>query len=510
MFSHLSLSHRNVWRVWLFVLAALGCFAMLFALNTFPGLNGDEAFQGLRWEWWFQPESSQGNHNISGRYANYVLVLLIKGCQLVWGNTIWSLRLPTVILTLAGLLALFLCARKFHSTDRSGLYLLAFLAHPLLLGYARIGWEPSGALVGAVLVWFPLFLPEDSLPRWQKLSLIVMGCALTLLAHPLFLINLLGIVAMVIWRNLERLPAPWPVRLQRTLVVIGLLPLVGMIGFLAYQYSGGFALGIVGKYVLYVGEIFSGVRIFQYVVGTSWGLAHTAQAVGFTTTLVVSLVLLYRHERETLWFTLGAMGFALAGFFVIQPKYPINLGNSRFLLFFLCLVCFLIARGATHLPIAWGRAMLVTYALVGFASFGWGYFAEGWKTENHQAARAFWSGSSPTDPGPKVKAAKWLKQHTSPQTVVMAGNFWIEKPLRYFLGKRIHFYWHPARRAFYPRPWRKFSWAIVGFVDEPGVRFLHQFFKKKNIPHQRHVIRTKRGREQIVILYHPFAKPAKR
>lgn len=473
---------------------------MVYALDVFPGLNGDEAYQALLGKSWSQ--TNHGDLSISGRYPHLVLTSLIRVSVWCFGISIWALRLPAVLLTLLGLLVIYKISRKNMSTYSAGCVVLVFATHPLILGYARISWEPAGALLGAALVWFPFLASTPSMSnRWRWL-LMILGGLLTGLAHPLYAINLFSIFAVGLWYKSADFPDLWKRWFRRCMVGIVLLPVLIMGGYLANTFGGYFLFRVWLNYITFTAEILSGVRIFQYVVGTPWSWIHTCQMISCFVFLSVAIWYMVQKDRHTLNKTVGVIIIAWAGFFVIQPWYPIGLGNSRFLLFLLCPVLFLIARGLVLFSPARTTILLGCYAMIGLGSFGWGYFGEGWRTENKAAEHAWWAGSDAQDPEPKVKAARWIQQHTHSSTAILVGSFWIEKPLQFFLQKRTHYYWHPLRKQYYPRAWKRFSWVIVDFIDAPGPAFLHTYFKQQQIPHIRHIIRSRRGNPQIVLLYH--------
>lgn len=122
----------------LFGLGASAAVMMLYRFNSFPGLHGDEAWAGLR----ALEHVERGLFTLHGmRY--YAGSLYPYGLSLVFkaqGASVASLRLPGLVLNLAGLGILLILLLR-HSARSAGLFMALSCTSLLLLLEARIAWE---------------------------------------------------------------------------------------------------------------------------------------------------------------------------------------------------------------------------------------------------------------------------------------------------------------------------------------------------------------------------------
>jgi hypothetical protein len=111
---------------------------MLYRFDSFPGLHGDEAWTGLR----ALEHEERGLFTLHGMryYAGSLYPYLLSLVFKVQGASVASLRLPGLVMNLAGL-GILLTLLIRHSPRSAGLFMALSCTSLLLLLQARIAWE---------------------------------------------------------------------------------------------------------------------------------------------------------------------------------------------------------------------------------------------------------------------------------------------------------------------------------------------------------------------------------
>ncbi len=498
-------------RYWgfLFFLLAMGVGGLLFfALDAYPGLNGDEAYQGLL----SAPmgDAKQDASTLwrmlttkapSGRYPHPLLASSVYALERVYAPSAWTLRFPVALWSLLACLLLFVLARRLADGESDALapwtYLLIFASHPMFLGYARFAWEPSLYVVGGVLFWMPWFFGAAFRARRLFWGMIVLGAVLLLLAHPVYLVFLICAVSVLWWRPRTEQALSRPLR-QRVLFVLWVCVLGGGLIWALVQ-AGPSVLGrfFVG-YLFHLVEIFSGMRVFQYITGISWSVWHGLLLASFSWLVLMACIGFLGKDRKELQDHFLFFGLCFFCYFFLQPILPITVGQERYILVLLFPFAFFLAAGLQRMPLVWRRITLALHTLICLVSFTMGYFVQGWETENRFAHPTFWVGSGPQDAEPKAKIARWIKAQVPPQTPIYTSNFWMEKSLAHRLQRPIKMYWDTDTRSFLPIPWDKIPrWVVVDFhLRESPLWPLMRHLDHHKIPYQKYTVKTQKGRTQ--------------
>ena len=524
-------------RLWkfLFLFFSLILFLVLFfGLEQFPGLNGDEAYQGLL----SSPVGEGKQHGSilwrslttkapSGRYPHPLLISSIHLAERVAPPSAWTLRFPVALWSLLACVLLFFFSRRLKivfSDELSPWYfLILFASHPLFLGYARFAWEPSLYAVGVVCFWMPWFWGRVYRERPLFWFLVGVGALLCLLAHPVYLVFLLCALSVLWWfpeaskdsqeaskdlqeaskdsQNLQSLSLKArKVRLFLTALWLVFL-LLGW-GFFLSKFQPAILWSFFWGYVWNLVEILSGVRIFQYITGTSWGLWHTVVLTSSVLLWSVVCVVLFLRRRVFLGYFANLFFLVMQSYFFLQPFLPLHVGQERYLLVLLFPFTFFLALGIQQLSLYWGRLVLFSHASICLLSFVMGYFVEGWRSENQRAHPSFWVGSSLGDAEPKAKIIGWIKARVPYDTPIYTSSFWMEKPLAYGLQRPIKAYWEEGKVHFGTIPWGSMrDWVVVDFhLRAAPLWSLLRYFERQKIPYQMFRVQSKRGRTQAWIV----------
>ncbi|GEM_PF-7117679 len=499
------------WDIFFWFLAAGIVFLLLFSLDSYPGLNGDEAYQGLL----SAPMESTTQHGSfgwrmfttkapSGRYPHPLLASSIYALEQAYPPSAWTLRLPVVIWSLLGCLLLFVLTRRMEGNDAfaSWSYLLIFASHPLFLSYARFAWEPSLYVVGVVLFWVPWFFDRSVRKHPSFWGMLFFGAILTLFAHPVYLVFLVCAVSVLAWmpQNDEQPRSPSLIQsvvwgLWAAIFIIGLIWMVVQMGVAAL---GRFSW----QYLQQLAEILSGMRALQYITGISWGIWHGLLLCSFSLLCFASFLGLFRKNRERLRHGVIFFTLSFICYFFLQLYLPLTIGQERYILVLIFPVCFFLASGLQQYPLFWKRLVLGLHVSFCLVAFVMGYFVQGWRTENRYAHPTFWSGSSPQDAEPKEKIADWLKKHLPPQAPIFTSNFWMEKTLAYRLGRPIKMFWQEGQFHAESIHWKTIPhWVVVDFhLQESPIWPLMRYFDQHKIAYQKYRVTTQRGRIQAWII----------
>lgn len=499
------------WDIFFWFMAAGIVFLLLFSLDSYPGLNGDEAYQGLL-SAPMESTTQQGSFGWrmlttkapSGRYPHPLLASSIYALEQAYPPSAWTLRLPVVLWSLLGCLLLFVLMRRVEGNDAfaSRSYLLIFGSHPLFLSYARFAWEPSLYVVGVVLFWVPWFFDRSVRKRPSFWGMLFFGALLTLFAHPVYLVFLVCAASVLVWMPQHAEQPRSPSLAQRIVwglwaivLIVGLIWMIAQMGVAAF---GGFS----GRYLWSLAEILSGIRAFQYITGIPWGIWHTLLFGSFSLLFFVSFLGFFQKDRKRLGYHLIFFTLSFACYFFLQLFLPLTIGQERYILVLLFPACFFLASGLQQYPLFWKRWMLGLHTSLCLFAFVMGYFVQGWQTENRHAHPTFWSGSSPQDAEPKKKIADWLKQHLPPQAPIFTSNFWMEKTLAHRLRRPVKMFWQEGQLHAESIDWKTIPhWAVVDFhLQESPIWPLMRYFDQHKIPYQKYHVTTQRGRIQAWII----------
>lgn len=494
-------SSERAWTAVFCGLLFLSFWFMVDALGTFPGLNGDEVYNVVSWDRWWSHNVPM--RNPSGRYPNYLLTLLAVGSRHLFGPTVFAARLPIVTVAVAAIVCGALVLRRYRCDLSTALAWSAVLAsHGVIIGYARFGWDSSTLFAAIPLVWLPLWAfaaERDSRLRWSVVSA---GAFVMVLAHPLYVMAWWSLVvaALVVRRSSTR-------RLRWGAAVATAIALVAS-AIIASRFQHG-SLGsfeAVWAFVRSLAEVVSGIRIYQYIVGTEWSWWFVLQGTVVGVVGVLALVAGYRHDRRGMLFWGLAGGLQVLFLFVTQPMAPIMLGYARYAFCCVPTFCLAIAWALTRPGCrSWGRGVLAAYVAIMLLSFQQSYFREGFATENAGAHPAFWCGSDRLDPEPKQKLANWLRQHADANTFILVSDFWCEKPLEYLLSREIGRYrTDKGGLTVTDAQWRAATWIVADLASKTRYRRLEALrghLQRIGLSTDLRVVMSRRGLPGAWIMY---------
>ncbi len=306
-----SFSRPALLRLNLVALAAVAVFFRLWGLDHLPGVNGDEAWYGVKCL-----ELLQGKSTSWLTPTNNVLNPLYFGPTLalhsVAGPSLALLRVTAVLSGLAALALNFcLCRRVFDF--RTAVLSTAILAVlPTNIAYSRFGWDPSQTLLVTVLVMYiGLQVMRTQRPRpWLLAGAVAYGIAM--LVHPanIFLGPLLAIPGLVQAKDQARraFDPRGPIRCWAPTYAIALAASVFVVVF------GSHWIQRVGERFLQPADaiafsehfvrLFSGVTVYDFLSG--------AYAPGYETASGEPWRVMY----DLSWFVLaGALAAGLIGGF---------------------------------------------------------------------------------------------------------------------------------------------------------------------------------------------------
>ena len=447
----------------LIALIGIGILARLACLDNLPGVNGDET--------WYSIELfklAAGMHpdliGPTGRpMLNPFFLLPLAALQFLFDPHVWILRVPSVLFGILTVLLGFKLARPRLGALTALLVAAVLATSPILIAYARMGWDPSllpffalaclwcfveakdgwGVLfliagLGVhptmvllvpvvVCVWIDRFVRSNPSAGQRRIAWAALGAT-----------TVLGVLALLL---LER----WIPAAQRPYLDKSIHRMTDPVGFAAFLdgFAGLFGNSTILTFIVddsYLAKSWNGRAVFLVLLAAASGLLLGLRkrhfgAVGLPLT---GLVL-------GLWSSLLCL-YVIFGPVAVRPqteRYGIFLVSP--FLWMLVLACSPWLRRLED-PAGSPRPPVLTYAVVAAAilpniinlsCFSMDYFGALLRTGGtaHQAFR-----TASTDP--KLQAWQWVKdQHRQavlPQqqpagpSRIWAEGWWLAKPLEFF------------------------------------------------------------------------------
>ena len=131
-----------LWRLLPWAIVAVAILFRLHALGRLPGVNGDEAWYGVKAQRWAAGETIHWRTptgNLPGPLQLGSLLLL----QTIFPPSFALLRAPALISSLGAMLMAYAIGRRFFDRTTAVIALLLMAALPVNIAYARFGWDPS-------------------------------------------------------------------------------------------------------------------------------------------------------------------------------------------------------------------------------------------------------------------------------------------------------------------------------------------------------------------------------
>lgn len=111
-------------------------------LDRLPGIHGDEGWYGLLAQRWATGEFSI-SRTPTGNYPGPIHPMLVALGQFVLPSQFITLRIPTVVASIATMALGWFVGRRYFDASTGRLILLLLAILPANIAYARFGWDPS-------------------------------------------------------------------------------------------------------------------------------------------------------------------------------------------------------------------------------------------------------------------------------------------------------------------------------------------------------------------------------
>jgi hypothetical protein len=420
------------------LLVAVAVAFRLYALGRLPGINGDEAWYGVRVLQLLAGEPVEWrtpNGNLPGPLHTALLVPL----QAVLPRSFVVLRLPALLSSLAQLALTWFVVRRHFGRQAALVALVLTAVLPVNVAYARFGWDPShSGLVAVAALHFAL-----SGGAWASAGLL----AFALAVHPtnVFLGPFLFtafLFAEVRRRGGWRAAAP-----RSALHGVLLLATLGVLRVVTGGGAGhGFGAGALGRlaspsemgtFVRLFVRFLSGDTTFQYVAGAGYGSARTAVELVVGTLLATVLVLggvrlarspvAAEHGVVAGWLATIPAFYALAGNMALQA----SIERYALVLVVPTLVAVTVLLGAVgeRMGRRWlvpaGVGVMGVLALVGFAD----RYLAAIEATGSTSETGFWTG--PVEPKAEAFRLIAIEAGARGGARVVTEDYWTFQPLAY-------------------------------------------------------------------------------
>jgi hypothetical protein len=431
------------------VLLGLALLARFVWLDNVPGVNGDEARFGLWVElalrghlWGGLASQVMGGIMSSGRPPDPFLLPPLAIVQALADPAPWVPRVPTVVSDLAFIIIGYIGLRSTIGARTALVFALLAATTPITLIYSRFGWDSSQTpLAGIIFIWACL--------AGKRFAAILSLCAAVLVhATNIFLFPIL----VAFWLKDAR---PFIARIAGNIGLSALLSAVLIAGsIIAIPVSlwlGRLPLReiVSGEYnpvhfvnaLLRIGDLFSGITVYRYIVGEPVGLIlHRIIICLALTGMVFALFLDPRSARDPRTTTLSTgLAISVISFLIIGGWEGLHEGTERYALFMvapgLVLLSTALARPFNRASSAglWFAPLLGGLALI---SVWLNYFeplrVSGGQPRDTDAGRAFRTAAIE----PKMQAAQWIRdcvRKHDDTVIVLAESYWLRLPLQYNL-----------------------------------------------------------------------------
>lgn len=473
-----------------FVLLAIAVVYRLIAIESIPGISGDEAWYGVEMAElktggevnWRTPQGNLLNPFHSG------IVFLL---QVFSPPSFWILRAPALIAGIFLILLSFLLIKRVADLSTALVMVILTAVLPVNIAYSRYGWDASqSTLASLIVIYFALR------GHWYGLAL---SFLVALVIHPtnVFLAPIVLSIGLVqYWKGRKRKIKKYSlVKIFTVLLII--LPMLFWVFLLARfrLYSISIMLSRLvdpqgwKMYTLYFGRLISGLTIYQYIAGSGWGLDSLYYDLVFWSVFLpvvfFGLVRLIIKKKYTYVALAVGLLISLLSFYFVVGMGGILPHYERYAQWIIIPSVFLVAiciRALMLSSISY-RAWVLFVCLLGFVmlgSFGSNYFVKIVSTGG-LSHRTFRTASVE----PKKQALLLISDDIgqSPYTLVVVEDWWLYWPIRYLslnaknidvqmLSERINWneYLDSALRS---------GGYVVGFVGGPIEQYLEFEFKEE-------------------------------
>ncbi|MCE9555960.1 MAG: glycosyltransferase family 39 protein [Planctomycetes bacterium] len=436
--------------------AATLCRALL--LDHVPGLNGDEAWQGVQVQRWLRGEPVPWR-TPTGNLINPLSFLPMAALHIWLPPSITLLRLTPLLSGLAALAVNYWLCRRVFDRQLAAISTVILAVLPATITYSRFAWDASqSVLVTLPVMYCALGAVREPIHRRGWLLGSVGALCLACLVHPTNVFMAPLIAAAAVWCWHKELLTAWQAMDRRTragkafsrLATLVFLSVLLGCGVAAWQSSQ--VVAAVKRFVSpsqavqfagNVVDLISGTTVYRYVPATQLQGAKPATLAYRLAAWIVLAAAGYglfhylRHRRHAAVRVL-LVGFcaALVAFYMVAGPQAIRPHFERYGMWMIGPSALLMALGVRwwmQRPNSLGRlrpAVALLLAWVVLAGFGWYYFRPilGSLGDSHVAFRT-------AKVEPKLAALRMIvSQHHAKPSEIVAQGWWVYWPLAYLAG----------------------------------------------------------------------------
>lgn len=516
------------------VIAAV--FLRFHALGTIPGLNGDEAWYGIR-AWQVLHGGGQGWNTPTGNPLNPLFVGPLALLHLWMPPSILLLRVVALVSGMAALAINWLFCRWVFDRRTAAISTVMLAVLPINIAFSRFAWDASQSLAATLPVVY-LSLAAVRFPerfgRWIAASILALAVAVWV--HPTNIFVGAAIAAACVarlWsgRAKEKTPASGRAATLVLLVLAGLLLAAWL------WVAGGERDAVWGHVARHWGDVhdaarttylyprmFTGGTIYCDVAGSRSWIDGWGIDVGLFWACVLGsawLIWINRGRfRKCDVVLLAAWALSLVAFVFIAGAEALDPGQERFAVCLIATTVLLVARGGV-LAWAWAaasprwRIVLATATLAGWPLLADYYvhyfrFIEQTGGQAHMTFRA-----APVEP--KQAALRYILDESartgtgktdSGELWIVSSQEWIRWPIRYLAidehGVRVP---EPAEVRSSDECRRAESEGGVWFVEFAGTKELRQVERQLAGKRQTRQEFLDYGRRPVICVLRAEAEP---
>jgi hypothetical protein len=420
----------------------LALLARFVWLDSLPGVNGDEAWFGLLVERLLR-DHVWGGMTPTGPPPNPFFVVPLAIVQAIANPAPWVLRAPNVISDMAFIVVGYAGLRSTIGNRPALVFALLAATTPITLIYSRFGWDPSQTpLAAMIFLWACL--------AGRRVVAVLSLCA-AILVHPtnVFLFPILVAFWFKYVRSfLAKITGNVGSGALFSAMLIGVTLIAIPVSLwtgrapLGELLSGGYAQHLVNA-VLRIGDLFSGITVYRYIVGDTVGqvglILHRIVIFSVLTGLLLTLFWGARTTQDPRITSLSVgLAASVLPFLIIAGPDGLRPGSERYALFMIAPVLVLLSAAlARPFNVAsaaglWFAPFLGSLALI---SVWLNYFeplrVSGGEPRDDMEGWAFRTAAIE----PKMQVAQWVRECVGQRDTVTlwAEGWWMAKPLQYYL-----------------------------------------------------------------------------
>jgi hypothetical protein len=428
-------------RVLSLILIAVGIFFRFYGLDHLPGINGDEAWYGVKAVQWVHfnlPTLYSG----SGILLNPFYFLPLSLLHVFFEPSFFLLRSVALFSGISALFFAFFLFKKIWGTEKAFLLTLLFSSGPIPILYSKIGWDTSQTFLISIISFY---FAEKRQTLFLVLCLVV-----AILIHPTNLFLSFYLLAPFLNQAILHGKLTGPIK--------NFIPYLNFIGQGLILFSvAGLTFFLLRHSSIFINEhtpdllinlsAFSKVNVLKYSSETLVRFLAGITAYDYLFTKPLAFVV-YIHL-----FMLSIFGGLLIYATIKSPKEMI----SRASLFSLSIVVFFILGGPLKLAPGWERyglwllatfyfllitindnpklrmifrSIVIGYSCIALMLFYHQFYSQS-SISNFDKKPTFWTGKSSI----KKEAAIQIKNYSRSSKLIYTPDWWTYWPIKYLFAK---------------------------------------------------------------------------